>query len=817
MKRIISLCLVAVMVFSLLPAVSVNAYSNPYPVPALTGNQAQDVANIAVSQLGYTYDGGTAYGAWWTTVTNWGFDYTTQPWCAMFACWCLNQAGVGLGKGFDTSSALTSSMRSFYQNKAFYEGNFATTPRAGDILFFGSSPSSVSHVAIAISYDAASNRVTFVGGNQNGKVTQYTCGWYNGATYGRQYVLGYGRANFTAANPADITLSNYNYPTSVTAGQPFYIRGTVTSGQKLTSIDIYCYSDTGETKTGTTVYPNALTYNLNDADSYLGFSKLSPGVYAYQVTAHNLTQSVTLIDKVFTVLPTGRTVDDGAYYLQASDGLVLSTGATSAVSLAKLQQQQSQAFQVVYKENGYYQIRNYSSGLYLTASGGSISQTYKESENTALNWYILPLLDGWCLASADGSTCMTATGQTLQNTKPAFDQTRKFQLLSTDCNFETGNKITFDCQGGTLPDATTTATVNSVNGQRTANALVLYNIPHDTLTDATGMEVSVDAGGKLVSVRNTNDPMPSFASPGGFVLSALGTPVSLLTTISQMNTCYIGFDYDTMQVSVYDDYNGYLRNHKYVSNGAAYGDLPTPQRSGYRFDGWYTSPMGGMHISKNILYAADTLYAHWTKADSATGEACTGGADCVSSRFTDAPGAGNWAHAGIDFVVNNELFAGVSDTLFQPDGVMTRAMTVTVLWRLAGRPEPEGTNVYTDVPDNEWYTTAVIWGTETGVVSGMGDGVFDPTGNVTREQLASILYRYARHMGYDISAQADISAFPDAGQVSSWASTSLKWANAMGLVSGSASGNSVYLMPRGSATRAQVASILMRFVQNIAQ
>ena len=144
---------------------------------------------------------------------------------------------------------------------------------------------------------------------------------------------------------------------------------------------------------------------------------------------------------------------------------------------------------------------------------------------------------------------------------------------------------------------------------------------------------------------------------------------------------------------------------------------------------------------------------------------------------------------------------------------MTRAMLVTVLWRYAGRPEA-GKNPFTDVPAGQWYTEAVTWAAENGVVSGVGNGRFAPNGNITREQMASILFRYAKLTGLDTSKRGELAGFPDEGQVSSWAREALSWAVGEGIISGTAEGGRTILKPQGTATRAQVASILMRFIRN---
>ena len=190
---------------------------------------------------------------------------------------------------------------------------------------------------------------------------------------------------------------------------------------------------------------------------------------------------------------------------------------------------------------------------------------------------------------------------------------------------------------------------------------------------------------------------------------------------------------------------------------------------------------------------------------------CDGGDACPSVRFTDMPLCDNWAHAGIDYAVKHGLFAGMSDTTFAPEATMTRGMLVRVLWKLAGSPAHGEENPFTDVKSGDWFYDGVVWAAENEIVAGMGGGIFAPNEPVTREQIAAILYRYSEKAGKDVTQKADLSAFPDAADVSGWAADALAWANANGYVSGTKEGESVYLRPQQDATRAQVASILMRY------
>lgn len=180
--------------------------------------------------------------------------------------------------------------------------------------------------------------------------------------------------------------------------------------------------------------------------------------------------------------------------------------------------------------------------------------------------------------------------------------------------------------------------------------------------------------------------------------------------------------------------------------------------------------------------------------------------------FTDV--TGHWAKDAIEYAYENKLFAGTSDTTFGPNVAMNRAMLVTVLYRMENEPAMDAENPFADVAADTWYTKAVIWASKNNIVAGYGDGKFGPTDTITREQMASILNRYAKFKGYDVTATTDLAAFTDANTVSGWALESVKWANAEKLINGR---TSTTLVPKGNATRAEVAQILMTFAQNAAK
>lgn len=179
-----------------------------------------------------------------------------------------------------------------------------------------------------------------------------------------------------------------------------------------------------------------------------------------------------------------------------------------------------------------------------------------------------------------------------------------------------------------------------------------------------------------------------------------------------------------------------------------------------------------------------------------------------SKDFEDVD-AGDWFEDAVDFASSHELFQGVAPTAFAPEEPMTRAMLSTVLWRLEGEESASVLDTFTDVTDGSWYEDGVAWASEHGIIQGYNSNVFGPNDNVTREQMALMIYRYADYQGMDTTGRAGLTRFTDGAQTSEWAKDALEWALSNGLINGK--GNGV-LDPTGSASRAEVATVLQRLV-----
>ena len=225
-----------------------------------------------------------------------------------------------------------------------------------------------------------------------------------------------------------------------------------------------------------------------------------------------------------------------------------------------------------------------------------------------------------------------------------------------------------------------------------------------------------------------------------------------------------------------------------------------PTRHGYTFIGWYSDHNLTNQVSEFSLTKNMTVYAGW-RADE--------NPDIVVNPFTDVSEK-DWFYNDAMFVYKNGLMLGTSKTLFSPHGTATRGMMATILWRMEGSPVPKGKNSFTDVEAGKWYADAITWTAENGIFAGYGKDKFGPDDPITREQLAAIFYRYADYKGYDLTVKGNLDKFKDADKITDYAKTAMQWAVGSGLVKGK-SGN--LLDPQGTATRAEIAAMLHRFIE----
>ena len=239
---------------------------------------------------------------------------------------------------------------------------------------------------------------------------------------------------------------------------------------------------------------------------------------------------------------------------------------------------------------------------------------------------------------------------------------------------------------------------------------------------------------------------------------------------------------------------------KTVTKNSVIKEPESPIKDGFDFEGWYTDKELKTKydftekVTKNF-----TLYAKWTEKDNGEWE----------NPFTDVK-ENDWFYDSVKYAYENDLMNGISNTEFAPDSEVTRAMFVTVIYRMENEPQT-GKCAFTDVESGSYYESAVAWANENGIVSGISEDCFAPNEPITREQMAAIIYRYAAFKGYDITTSSNTS-YTDNDNISYYAKDAVIWAAEKSVMTGNTDGS---FAPKANTTRAQVASVFMRMVENL--
>ena len=335
--------------------------------------------------------------------------------------------------------------------------------------------------------------------------------------------------------------------------------------------------------------------------------------------------------------------------------------------------------------------------------------------------------------------------------------------------------VTFDGNGGTPSVGSMTTTDQKLTSLPSASRSGSYSFDGWYTEKSGGTKITTDT---VFSANTTVYAHWTYIGGGG----GYNPPVTYYTLRFETGG---GSDIP----SVREAYNTYIDLTKYV-----------PTWRGHTFIGWYTerslaNKVSGVYLTKDM-----TVYAGW-RVDENPG---TG-----ANPFTDVSEK-DWFYGDVMFVYENGLMLGTSKTLFSPHGTATRGMMATILWRMEGSPAPKGKNSFTDVEAGKWYADAITWTAENGIFAGYGKDKFGPDDPITREQLAAIFYRYADYKGYDLTVKGNLDKFKDADKITDYAKTAMQWAVGSGLVKGK-SGN--LLDPQGTATRAEIAAMLHRFIE----
>ena len=335
--------------------------------------------------------------------------------------------------------------------------------------------------------------------------------------------------------------------------------------------------------------------------------------------------------------------------------------------------------------------------------------------------------------------------------------------------------VTFDGNGGTPSVGSMTTTNQKLTSLPSASRSGSYSFDGWYTDKSGGTKITTDT---VFSANTTVYAHWTYIGGGG----GYNPPVTYYTLRFETGG---GSDIP----SVREAYNAYIDLSQYV-----------PTWRGHTFIDWYserslTNKVSGVYLTKDM-----TVYAGWRVDENPN----TG-----ANPFTDVSEK-DWFYGDVMFVYENGLMLGTSKTLFSPHGTATRGMMATILWRMEGSPAPKGKNSFTDVEAGKWYADAITWTAENGIFAGYGKDKFGPDDPITREQLAAIFYRYADYKGYDLTVKGNLDTFKDADKITDYAKTAMQWAVGSGLVKGK-SGN--LLDPQGTATRAEIAAMLHRFIE----
>ncbi len=338
---------------------------------------------------------------------------------------------------------------------------------------------------------------------------------------------------------------------------------------------------------------------------------------------------------------------------------------------------------------------------------------------------------------------------------------------------------------------------------------VTVNVPKASVSSiASETTASLTIETPVGNITLPNAALDSFVTQasGSTVTISLGTVDKATLTVNQQKAVGTSAVYDITVLS------GTTHITSFGGSSIAVA-LPYTLKDGEDSSGvtvWYLDDLGKLQ-QLTATYDKTTGMASFTTTH--LSYYLVGYSSVWTNPFIDVKST-DWFYDAVKYVSQNSLMSGMSATTFEPNTDMTRAMLVTVLYRLEGKPSVTGANAFTDVKNGEWYTDAVIWASTNKIVNGYGGGLFGTSDSVTREQLATILLNYAKYKGYNVTKTAELTVYSDASSVSAWAGTAMNWASAENLITGT---TSTTLSPTSSASRAQVATILMRFIENVAK
>jgi len=337
--------------------------------------------------------------------------------------------------------------------------------------------------------------------------------------------------------------------------------------------------------------------------------------------------------------------------------------------------------------------------------------------------------------------------------------------------------------------------------------------------------VTFDANGGSVTLANATTlsdgklatlPTPtrsgSYTFKGWYTAASGGTQVTVDKVYTENTTIYAQWNYTgstgggggvSRYTVKFDTNGGTTVANKTVTRNAKLAEPTAPTKDGYTFDGWYTDKkLTTAYNFDTKVTKGFTLYAKWVEAKAAH--------ICPSEKFSDLDTT-KWYHEDIDYVLDNEIMLGTSDTVFAPEGSLTRGMLVTILYRSEGEPATNTSIPFADVDMSAYYANAVVWAQQNGIVKGISETEYAPEMSVTREQLATVMFRYAQFKGMDTVTAEENLGFNDVSDISDWAVAAMNWGVGRDYIFGRTEG---VIAPKVAATRAEIAAFIHRYIVN---
>ena len=421
-----------------------------------------------------------------------------------------------------------------------------------------------------------------------------------------------------------------------------------------------------------------------------------------------------------------------------------------------------------------------------------------------------PLSYQWQQSTDNGSSWTDITGETNATYTIATTTT---DMSGTQYHCVVKNSI------GEVTSNAATLTVNAIP----TYTITVKNDGHGT---ASATPHSAKAGEKitLTATPNSGYRFAGWTSSDNITFANAGSAQTTFTMLDRNVTVTANWKKKSSGGSVF------FWDLKFDTNGGSDIDTVTeweystidldeyvPEKEGYKFVGWYADEDLTKKIDEVYLTQDTTVYAKWEKIEEEVPEEPDETEEIKEPEtisFLDVKES-DWFYDAVSYAVENGLMSGMSEDIFAPNTPLTREMLVVVLYNVEGQPESTEANTFTDVKGDMWYTDAILWANENGIVAGYDNGAYGVGDLITREQFATILYRYAQFKGYDITQGGmAVREFSDYENISDYARTAMAWAVNAGIMGGMDDGT---LMPQGEATRAEAATMLMNFCENIVE